>query len=308
MRSRKTIIEVHAVSLFLVSLLILSGTYAPEIRAQDGNDPADDEAGAAEAAPEPVTFDARRGVWRHPDRDLWISIHEDSSAVKCRIEDDEVVRTTGSLGENDSLEWENIWGPDEVSLIDGKLFIKGDEKIFLERTDRMDYRCYTPTPLPDPLEIIDQSGGFGTGRGVGSGTGGGIGTGSGEGSGGGIGTGRGSGSGIGTGGGTGTGSGGKNMDPPPAVKGENRPLRVLSKPAPSYTKSARRNNVSGVVMLRVTFKASGEIGKVSVISGLTHGLTEQAVAAVRRVRFEPEIRNGKPVDVTKRIIYTFSIY
>ncbi len=85
-------------------------------------------------------------------------------------------------------------------------------------------------------------------------------------------------------------------------------LRILSKPSAPYTPIARSNGVNGTVMLRVTFLASGQIGTVEVIKGLPDGLTERAIAAARRIRFEPEVRNGRPVSVAKRVEYSFKLY
>jgi TonB family protein len=62
------------------------------------------------------------------------------------------------------------------------------------------------------------------------------------------------------------------------------------------------------VVLRVTFLDSGEIGRISVISGLGNGLTEQAVEAAKKIKFEPATKDGKSVSVTKPVEYLFTIY
>lgn len=85
-------------------------------------------------------------------------------------------------------------------------------------------------------------------------------------------------------------------------------LVIVTKPRPGYTEAARHANIQGTVMLRVTFLSNGGIGSVSVVKGLTHGLTEQAIAASKKMAFLPSIYNGKPVTVTKQVEYTFSIY
>jgi TonB family protein len=89
---------------------------------------------------------------------------------------------------------------------------------------------------------------------------------------------------------------------------DNGSLRILHKPRPQYTDEARSNGTEGTVVLRVTFLASGRIGSVQPVKGLDDGLTDQAIAAARRLEFEPAIRNGTPVSVTKTVEYTFSIY
>ena len=72
--------------------------------------------------------------------------------------------------------------------------------------------------------------------------------------------------------------------------------------------SLGENKVEGVVRLRVTFLASGEIGEITVVSGLPNGLTEEAVKAARSIRFEPAKKNGVPYSVTKTVEYTFTLY
>lgn len=151
------------------------------------------------------------------------------------------------------------------------------------------------------------SNGTGTGGGQGSGTGTGQGSGRGTGTGSGIGSGSGSGLGTGNGGGTGSGDG-DDRPPPPRPAGVTQGLKILSKPRPGYTDAARTNNIQGTVILRVTFLASGQIGSISPVKGLPNGLTEQAIAAARRINFEPAKVNGLGQTVTKQIEYSFSIY
>ncbi len=164
----------------------------------------------------------------------------------------------------------------------------------------------------DPNSTLDRlSNGLGRGSGQGSGVG--TGQGSGRGTGQGSGTGSGSGSGIGSGIGGGTGSGTQGNPPPAAPKpppatGPTTAIKFLSKPQPKYTDAARQNNVQGQVVLRITFLSNGQIGSISPVRGLSYGLTEQAIAAARQIRFEPPLRNGQPQSVTMSVQYTFTIY
>ena len=87
-----------------------------------------------------------------------------------------------------------------------------------------------------------------------------------------------------------------------------QPLKILSKQKANYTDAARTNNVQGAVTLRVTFLASGGIGSITTIKGLPHGLTEQAIAAARAMRFEPEMVGGVPRTTTRPVTFTFNIY
>ena len=86
------------------------------------------------------------------------------------------------------------------------------------------------------------------------------------------------------------------------------PLKVISKPKANYTDSARTNQIQGIVRLRVTFTAAGTTENIVPVSGLPFGLTEQAIAAARQIRFEPAKRNGQPIASTKIVEYSFTIY
>ena len=60
--------------------------------------------------------------------------------------------------------------------------------------------------------------------------------------------------------------------------------------------------------MRVTFLPSGQVGSVSPVSGLPYGLTEQAIAAAKQIRFEPAKKNGVPVTSVAIVEYNFNIY
>ena len=85
-------------------------------------------------------------------------------------------------------------------------------------------------------------------------------------------------------------------------------MQIVSKPIAFYTESARKNCVEGVVKLRITFYANGKAGNFKVVSNLPYGLTEQAMAAAKNIKFEPARKHGKPVSITKIVSYNFAIY
>lgn len=159
-----------------------------------------------------------------------------------------------------------------------------------------------------PTGISGRSDGTGTGGGLGEGRGRGQGTGNGSGLGTGNGSGSGGGNGNGNGDGDGDGDGVAVVKKPPTPVGPTEGVKIISRPRPNYTDAARQNQVQGKVVLRVTFSANGSIGAISVVSGLGNGLTEQAIAAARGIRFEPAKRGGVPYTVQKSIEYTFTIY
>lgn len=100
----------------------------------------------------------------------------------------------------------------------------------------------------------------------------------------------------------------KSSDEQKAVGPDFRPFRLLFSPRPAYTEDARRSFVEGSVELLVIFNANGTIGGVFVVKPLPAGLSASAMAAARQIRFEPAVRNGKPVTIVKRIVYSFKFY
>ncbi len=85
-------------------------------------------------------------------------------------------------------------------------------------------------------------------------------------------------------------------------------VRIVLKPRANYTAQAREGQTQGKVLLRVVFSANGGIGAISVVNGLENGLTEQAIAAAKRIIFIPASRNGIHYSVVKPVEYTFTIY
>jgi TonB family protein len=154
----------------------------------------------------------------------------------------------------------------------------------------------------------DPSSGPGTGNGMGTGTGGGMG----PGEGGGYGPGRGGN--IGGGdrhdGGGGAGGPGGGGDPNRVFSGKDvtTKARVLSKPEPQYTEEARKNQVTGTVVLRAVFTSGGQVTNIRAVSGLPNGLTERAIAAARQIRFTPATKDGHPVSMYMQLEYNFNLY
>jgi hypothetical protein len=122
--------------------------------------------------------------------------------------------------------------------------------------------------------------------------------------------------GIGTGSGIGTGRGSGSESSPRTSQSTPQPTRpvpstslvILSKPRASYTDLAGFYGITGAIRVRVTFAADGTIGPVEAMTKLPFGLTNAAVDAAKLLRFQPAIREGQPVSVTRLVEYVFNIY
>jgi periplasmic protein TonB len=92
------------------------------------------------------------------------------------------------------------------------------------------------------------------------------------------------------------------------VREVTRKAILLSKPEPGFTEEARKNNVMGVVKLRLVLASSGQVTNIAVVKGLPDGLTEKAIAAARQIRFQPAQKDGRAVSQHIVIEYNFNIY
>jgi TonB family protein len=81
---------------------------------------------------------------------------------------------------------------------------------------------------------------------------------------------------------------------------------ILYKEKAKYTEEARRTGVQGTVVLNMVFRADGAITNIRVLRGLPDGLTEKAIEAARKIRFQPAVRNGTPVSVRGNLEFTFN--
>ncbi len=85
------------------------------------------------------------------------------------------------------------------------------------------------------------------------------------------------------------------------------PVRIISVPKADYTDEARKNKVSGEVTLEVVLLSNGTIGRISVTTGLPNGLTEQAIAAARNIKFSPAIKGGQSVTAIQTVRFVFNL-
>lgn len=84
--------------------------------------------------------------------------------------------------------------------------------------------------------------------------------------------------------------------------------QILRRPEPSYTERARQSQTRGAVLLRMVLSSDGVVRHIVAVRRLPDGLTEQAIAAARKIRFTPATKDGRPVSQYVTIEYNFNIY
>jgi protein TonB len=129
----------------------------------------------------------------------------------------------------------------------------------------------------------------------------------GSGAGGGIGSGSGGGAGIGHGAGVGAGSGGGIGGGVFKVGGGISAPQAILTPDPEYTEEARRTKTQGTCTLLLIVDAAGRPRDIRVLHGLGSGLDAKAMEAVQQWRFDPALKDGKPVSVQISIEVEFKL-
>lgn len=162
---------------------------------------------------------------------------------------------------------------------------------------------FSKSAIPSAGPGVD--GGIGTNKGTGIGVG--LGPGVGPGTDGNMGTGPKQTGCCGSGGST--REGGPNGDGGPlSITQVEQRARLLFKPEPQYTEEARRNQITGTVVLRVVFSSAGQVVQIRAVRTLPFGLTERAVVAARQIKFVPAMKGGRPVSVHMQLEYNFNLY
>ena len=85
-------------------------------------------------------------------------------------------------------------------------------------------------------------------------------------------------------------------------------IQILFKEKAKYTEEARQNKIQGTVVLSAVFTSDGQVTSVRVIRGLPDGLTEKAIEAAKKIRFQPATKNGAAVTVRGQLEFTFNLY
>jgi len=88
----------------------------------------------------------------------------------------------------------------------------------------------------------------------------------------------------------------------------NRAPRPIYTPEPVYPEKARKEKIKGTVVLSLTVGADGLPHDIKVEKPLGHGLDEKALEAVRQWRFQPALKDGKPVETQISVSIEFKLF
>ena len=91
-----------------------------------------------------------------------------------------------------------------------------------------------------------------------------------------------------------------------STQNADKKLKITKK---TTAKPAGCRQSSGLAVIKVTFDKSGKITATEIVRSSGCGsFDKNALAAARRIEFEPEIKNGEAVTVAKPVEYRFERY
>ena len=92
------------------------------------------------------------------------------------------------------------------------------------------------------------------------------------------------------------------------VGGDVTPPHLTYDPEPEYSKKARKKKYQGTCVLTLIVGADGQPRNIQVTHTLGMGLDEKAIEAVKKWKFDPARKEGKPVAVKIYVQVNFRLY
>jgi TonB family protein len=101
----------------------------------------------------------------------------------------------------------------------------------------------------------------------------------------------------------------KSVAAEPAIRAGGRvePTKALQPPRPAYPPGAAARGLEGSVVLFATIKTDGSVAEAIVLKSPDQELTDEAMRAVRKCRYQPMKLNGQPVETQMAIVFNFRL-
>lgn len=88
----------------------------------------------------------------------------------------------------------------------------------------------------------------------------------------------------------------------------DKKARLITNFEPDSNQFAQDNGIAGMALYHVIVEPDGKPGEIAVARPIGFGLDENAVEAIRKAKFEPAVKDGKPVPVLLDLVVQFRIY
>ncbi len=96
--------------------------------------------------------------------------------------------------------------------------------------------------------------------------------------------------------------------PPVPPESRERGPQAIYSPDPEYPEGARKQKISGTVVLSLIVGIDGIPHDITVYKKLGYGLDEKALEAVRKWKFRPAVKDGQPFEKQIYVETTFRLY
>lgn len=93
----------------------------------------------------------------------------------------------------------------------------------------------------------------------------------------------------------------------PTAEGLTPPKGIYT-PNPEYSDKARKKKLNGTVIVTVVINADGTVREAKITRSLEASLDQKAIEAVKKWKFQPATKDGKPVAVRVPIEVDFRLY
>lgn len=90
-------------------------------------------------------------------------------------------------------------------------------------------------------------------------------------------------------------------------KGVTAPVATYI-PQAKYTREARKKKIQGPCLISIVVNTTGVPQNLKVVRPIGYGLDESALAAVKKYKFKPAMKDGHPVAVQMTIEVNFRLY
>ncbi len=91
------------------------------------------------------------------------------------------------------------------------------------------------------------------------------------------------------------------------AEGDIKPPKLIKEVKPVYPEEARKQGISGVVLLSVRSSEQGNIVGVKIVKSPHELLSKAAVEAVKQWKYEPMLIKGKPMPIIFTVTVTFRL-
>lgn len=95
----------------------------------------------------------------------------------------------------------------------------------------------------------------------------------------------------------------ESTEKPDSENSKITPVKIIKKPFATGAEGE-----TGTIRLWVLFLPNGKIGLIAPVNRLSNRLTGIAIDAARGIKFNPALRDGKPISIVKQIEYSFSTF